>query len=605
MSPSGSIHYYFKHPGSSTKIKTDSNIAPGVDVRGDGGMVIGVPSVVPGKGEYRWINDSEIAEAPGWLLDLVTARASSVQWGRVNVTSYFAELGDGPGLKGFNKPLCSGITRYVLTHGKNFDQEELKAVVREAIEEAPRGPERPEAEIQRYLSDKYLDENIAGAIKNFADKNAVSLTDFYAYMPSHSYIYAPTREHWPASSVNARVAPIPFTDADGEEQQLKANVWIDQNQPVEQMTWAPGLPMTIRNRLISNGGWIERQGAAVFNLYRPPTLESGDASKAEPWLGHLRKIYPDEPNHIALWFAWRVQRPDIKINHALVLGSHDHGIGKDTLIEPVKRAVGHWNFAEVSPQMIMGRFNGFLKNVIVRINEARDLGDVNRYQLYDHMKAYTAAPPDTLRVDEKFLREHDILNCVGVVFTSNHKTNGLYLPAEDRRHYVAWSDCTKENFDEGYWNKLWGWYSGGGDRHVAAYLRSLDLTALDPKAPPPKTRAFHDIVDANRAPEDSELADVLEAMGTPKAVTIEMTADKVSANGARGSFYEYLTDRKNRRIISHRFEQCGYVPIRNPDAPTDGLWKIQGKRRVVYAEKRLSVRNQISAAQALTKPQGQ
>ena len=32
-------------------------IAPGVDVRGDGGMVIAPPSVMPGKGAYRWLND--------------------------------------------------------------------------------------------------------------------------------------------------------------------------------------------------------------------------------------------------------------------------------------------------------------------------------------------------------------------------------------------------------------------------------------------------------------------------------------------------------------------------------------------------------------------
>jgi hypothetical protein len=35
----------------------------------------------------------------------------------------------------------------------------------------------------------------------------VTLEDFYAYMPTHSYIFAPSRELWPASSVNARVRP--------------------------------------------------------------------------------------------------------------------------------------------------------------------------------------------------------------------------------------------------------------------------------------------------------------------------------------------------------------------------------------------------------------
>ena len=33
----------------------------------------------------------------------------------------------------------------------------------------------------------------------------VTLGDFYAYMPKHLYIFAPTGEMWPATSINARL----------------------------------------------------------------------------------------------------------------------------------------------------------------------------------------------------------------------------------------------------------------------------------------------------------------------------------------------------------------------------------------------------------------
>jgi hypothetical protein len=33
----------------------------------------------------------------------------------------------------------------------------------------------------------------------------VMVDDFYAYMPMHSYLFVPSREMWPASSVNARL----------------------------------------------------------------------------------------------------------------------------------------------------------------------------------------------------------------------------------------------------------------------------------------------------------------------------------------------------------------------------------------------------------------
>src|SRR5262249_8952859 len=160
-------------------------------------------------------------------------------------------------------------------------------------------------------------------------------------------------------------------------------------------------------------------GVKCFNLYRPPIIIPGNADMAERWLEHVHKVFGDQTGHLLNWFAHRVQRPGEKINHAIVLGGAQ-GIGKDTALEPVKRECGPWTFCEVSPHHMLGRFNGFLKSVILRVSEARDLGDVNRFQFYDHMKAYTAAPPDVLRVDEKHVPEYAIPNCCGIAITTNH-----------------------------------------------------------------------------------------------------------------------------------------------------------------------------------------
>jgi hypothetical protein len=209
------------------------------------------------------------------------------------------------------------------------------------------------------------------------------------------------------------------------------------------------------------------------------------------------------------------------------------------------------------------------------------------------MKAYTAAPPDVLRCDEKNLHEHAVLNVCGVIYTTNHKAEGLYLTADDRRHYVAWSTFRKEDFTQQYWDQLWSYYDGGGDRHVAAYLAGLDLAAFNPKAPPPLTNAFWDIVTAHRAPENAELADVLDRLGRPDAVTLRMIT-----NNAPGDFAEWLKDRRNRPKIPHRFEDCGYTPVRNPGAD-DGLWRIQGRREVVYGPASLAPKARLAAVEAL------
>jgi uncharacterized protein DUF5906 len=453
-------------------------------------------------------------------------------------------------------------------------------------------------------------ERLQGEIERVWDKldktdnpelhRSVTLTDLFAYMPMHNYIYAPTRDTWPASSVNARIPPVPLVDragkpkldSKGNQKTLPAAEWLDHNKPVEQTTWAPGEPMVIRHRLISEGGWVERKNATVFNQYRPPIIIPHNAVQAQRWLDHIHKVYPNDIDHIVKWLAHRRQRPHEKINHALVLGGLQ-GIGKDTLLEPAKRAVGPWNFSEVTPQHLFAPFNSYVKSVILRISEAHDLGDVDRFSFYDHMKIYTAAPPDVLRCNEKNLREYNVLNCCGVVITTNYKADGIYLPADDRRHYVAWSDLTKDDFKDGYWNRIWNWYDEGGDRDVVAYLDEVDLSKFDPKAPPPKTAAFWDIVGANRAPEEGELADALDLLANPPATTLAKILENADPNLA-----EWLQDRKNRRIIPHRLERCGYVPVRN-DTAKDGLWKLKGFRQVIYARNDLSLRDRLNAAKKL------
>jgi Family of unknown function (DUF5906) len=422
----------------------------------------------------------------------------------------------------------------------------------------------------------------------------LSISDFIAHSPDHTYIYRPTGEEWTSTAVNSRVLPVPIG---GGKKALPANIWLDRNDPVEQRTWAPGEPQIIEDRLVAEGGFFAKRGARVFNIYKPPQIINSISRDIRFWRDHLHALWPDEADHITRWFAHRVQRPGEKINHALVPGG-DQGIGKDAVIAPLKRAVGSWNFAEISPQEALGSFNEFRQSVVLRISEGKDLGDLDRFAFYDGTKTLIAAPPETLRVNPKYIKPYYVMNVTGVIITTNHKVGGLFLPSDDRRHFVAWSPIERSAFNEAYWGRYWERLEAGGAAAVAHYLRTLDLEGFNPKAPPPRTQAFYEMVNAMRSEKESEMEDILDHLDRPTALIVGQIVSRARTLGHH-EFADWVKDGKNGRQTALILEDCGYRRLSNP-LDKRGRWMIGGQRiSGVYVSKNLTEREAIAAAEAI------
>src|SRR3974390_3264813 len=72
-------HVYFRSPEIPVR-NSVSKIAPGIDVRGDGGYVLAPPSIHPTGRRYEWSVDcaSALAEGTAWLIDKVSLPANGV-----------------------------------------------------------------------------------------------------------------------------------------------------------------------------------------------------------------------------------------------------------------------------------------------------------------------------------------------------------------------------------------------------------------------------------------------------------------------------------------------------------------------------------------------
>jgi len=65
----GGAQYFFKHNGGCIS-SSNGKIAPGLDIKADGGYVILPPSNHPTGNKYQWDNEGPVADAPEWLLKL-------------------------------------------------------------------------------------------------------------------------------------------------------------------------------------------------------------------------------------------------------------------------------------------------------------------------------------------------------------------------------------------------------------------------------------------------------------------------------------------------------------------------------------------------------
>ena len=57
----------------------------------------------------------------------------------------------------------------------------------------------------------------------------------------------------------------------------------------------------------------------------------------------------------------------------------------------------------------------------------------------------------------------------------------------------------------------------------------------------------------------------------------------IRASLVQPAFAEWLRDRKTGAAIPHRFEDCGYVAVTNPN-DIGGRWKISGMRHTLYGK---------------------
>jgi len=339
------------------------------------------------------------------------------------------------------------------------------------------------------------------------------------------------------------------------QRKVEASICFDENRQAKGaktlvgVTYAPGETiLCAREGLVYGNRWRDA---------RPPVAAGVDPT---PWLDHVERMIPDdiEREHVLNVMAFKVQNPNIKVNHAVLHGGHP-GSGKDTMWAPFFWAIGGESLANVKKldnKDLSTPWGYHLECEVLIINELRQPEASDRRALENSLKPVIAAPPEFLSIQRKGLAPYEAVNRLQVVAFSNERM-AITIPSNDRRWFVLWSDALCMEADAAA--RMWAWYKSGGFAAVAAWLASRDVAAFNAGAAPPMTEAKAIMVETGMSGAESFL--------------VEMMRSRIGefASGVLGGPWQSVCDRLTGQAppgmklpvaaLLHAFREAGWIDM--------------------------------------------
>lgn len=251
------------------------------------------------------------------------------------------------------------------------------------------------------------------------------------------------------------------------------------------------------------------RGVEFCNLWDSTVIPKGRPGDVTPWLNHFDAlgwgVYRD---HVLKWMAYTLRHPGTKINHMLLLGGAE-GIGKDFILDPLKKAMTDVHFNSVDGVELLTDYQDYLLGTKFLVINEVELGDHRDARVVSNkLKPLAAGPPDHLRVNQKFVSAVKIRNIVNTAATTNSRVP-VQLHGTTRRIFPMWSDLNmRDNITlellpewKTYWREMWEWYTNGGMEYCIDYLYTqVDLSDFNPGEAPPVTEFLREIQDASKSP---------------------------------------------------------------------------------------------------------
>jgi hypothetical protein len=492
-------HYYFKLPPHPIR---NAVRVGGVklDVRGDGGYIIGAGSVHPSGLMYEWeISPDEVpfAAFPEELTVLLHASRApkKPQLARVDSCASVGSTGVAGLEKHLNDELVKASSEVAdATEGERNDTL-FKMAARMARHVAAAEVDwtafaNSLAEAARSAG---LDEDeIADTIDSGWSAGSEEPTAWIRVACEHVYLAYQERFYHIDSGKDLK--PAGFNGQYGHLFWGKGSfahflLGQDYVRKVFDVTYEPVDPRR----------YIDREGLEFLNTFKSSRVAAVEGDPT-PFTEFMSYLVPEqsERDHLMKMVAYTVRNPGRKLRHALLLRSAIQGVGKTMFLDIWGGLVGEHNVRKTTPKELAGDFQSYLRDRLLVVCEEMNLG--MGFRAYNDLKDMVTA--NTALINEKHLRPRECRIYSTFVFLTN-VNQPLFLEQHDRRFFYI--DSPAQRRDPKYYKDFATWWQGNLGI-VRNYIDGIDLSDFNPHEAPPMTEAKLRLITGSKSELAQELA---------------------------------------------------------------------------------------------------
>lgn len=353
-------------------------------------------------------------------------------------------------------------------------------------------------------------------------------------------------------------------------------------------------------------GLFDMEGVSYVNTFRAASLPRAVAAlddegraAVEFFRRHVSIMCSHRPwltEYVLSWMAFCVQKPGVKIRHA-VLFKGIEGDGKTFMASALAKVMGQVNVKTISPTVLGTDFSDWAFGACIGVLEEIRMAGHNRHDIYNRLKPMITN--DTIPVHPKGKAEINVANTMNYFAFTNHN-DALPLSDTDRRWLVIFTRYATRDALEAYLATLEGSAKAYWDMLSAAinlHFASLRRWLLDYRVSPdfnengnaPMTEEKQQMQNASASPEEELVreimsegaagvgADILSSTSLIDACTLadsEVSLQSVVINRILTKLgWVKLPKRVKWQGRAHRIWVRGEVPVHVQDALEKTLQK--------------------------------